>query len=268
MIHEAGPDEPEKAAGLLYTPAPRPASRGAHGTRQPFQVQSMRLFQQQPTTMMDFEKARYFMVEQQVRPWDVLDPRVLEVMSEIPREKFTPPEHQQLAYADTRIPLQDGGCMLNPNIEGRILQHLDLDEDDVVLEIGTGSGYLTACLAKLARHVDSVDINEDLCEAAEQRLAELGIDNVIITAGDASRGWHQKRYYDAIVICGSLPKIPEAYKKLLNLDGRLFVVTGNPPVMTAQLVRRTGKNAWLVEELFETCIDRLNGKLDKAEFCF
>ena len=217
---------------------------------------------------MDFEKARYNMVEQQVRPWDVLDPRVLEVLSEVPRELFTPDAYQSLAYADTRIPLAEGSVMLNPNIEGRILQHLNLDEDDVVLEIGTGSGYLTACLAKLARHVDSVDINEELCEAAEQRLQKLGVSNVNITAGDASKGWNQKRYYDAIVICGSLPAIPETYKQLLAQDGRLFVVTGEAPVMTANLVIRTGKNAWLVEELFETCIDRLNGKQDTETFCF
>ncbi len=217
---------------------------------------------------MDFEKARYFMVEQQVRPWDVLDPRVLEVLGEVPREKFTPPEYQGLAYADTRIPLADGGEMLNPNIEGRILQHLNLSDDDVVLEIGTGSGYLTACLAKLARHVDSVDISEQRCEEAEQRLQELGINNVAIREGDASRSWHQKRYYDAIVICGSLPQIPEFYKQLLRQGGRLFVVTGEPPVMTAHLVTRTDDNAWLVEDLFETCIDRLNGKADAEEFCF
>lgn len=217
---------------------------------------------------MDFEKARYFMVEQQVRPWDVLDPRVLEVLSEVPREKFTPEQYQELAYADTRIPLVDGGEMLNPNIEGRILQHLNLSDDDVVLEIGTGSGYLTACLAKLARHVDSVDISEQRCEQAEQRLQELGIHNVSITAGDASESWNQKRFYDAIVICGSLPQIPEAYKKLLSQNGRLFVVVGEPPVMTALRVTRTGKNAWQVEELFDTCIDRLNGKADAETFQF
>ena len=215
---------------------------------------------------MDFEKARYNMVEQQVRPWDVLDPRVLEVISAIPREKFTPSEYQNLAYTDTRIPLAGGVSMLNPNIEGRILQHLSLQHTDTVLEIGTGSGYLSACLSKLSGHVDSVDINADLCRAAETRLEELGIDNVSITKND---DWDQhKPHYDAIAVTGSLPGIPDGYKKLLNEGGRMFIVTGEAPVMTAMLVTRTGENSWAQEELFETCIDRLAGTQQSASRTF
>ena len=220
---------------------------------------------------MDFEKARHLMVEQQVRPWDVLDARVLETLSTIPREEFTPERYKNLAYVDTRIPLTEeagGCCMLNPNIEGRILQHLNIDADDVVLEIGTGTGYLTACLAHLARHVDSVEIDEDLCEQAEKNLAKLNIDNVTITAGDAAKGWEQKQFYDAIAISASMPAIPEAYKKLLKVGGRLFVVTGQAPAMTAHLVTRTDEKTWTDKELFETSIDSLCGAEKAPSFEF
>ena len=208
---------------------------------------------------MDFEKARFNMVEQQVRPWDVLNPRVLDVISEIPRENFTPDEYKNLAYVDTRIPLgsyEEHPCdMSNPNIEGRILQALDVQDNDLVLEIGTGSGYLTACLAKLGRHVDSVDINEDMTAMAEKNLQSLNIDNVNLSTGDASKGWEQKRNYDVIAITAAMESIPDSYKKLLKPGGRLFVVTGEPPAMTAQLVTRTGENSWTVEDLFETSIE-------------
>ncbi|MDH3343025.1 MAG: protein-L-isoaspartate O-methyltransferase [Gammaproteobacteria bacterium] len=220
---------------------------------------------------MDFEKARYNMVEQQVRPWDVLEPRVLDVLGSVPRENFMPDQYKNLAYVDTRIPLtaETGGCCtLNPNIEGRILQHLNVGEDDVVLEIGTGTGYLAACLASLARHVDSVDIDENLCEQAEKNLAKLNIDNVTITSGDAAKGWNQKQFYDAIAITGSMPAIPEAYKKMLKVGGRLFVVTGQAPAMTAHLVTRTDDKTWMVEELFETSIDSLCGAEKAPAFEF
>jgi protein-L-isoaspartate(D-aspartate) O-methyltransferase len=208
---------------------------------------------------MDFEKARFNMVEQQVRPWDVLNPRVLDVISEVPRENFAPDEYKTLAYVDTRIPLgsyEEHPCdMANPVIEGRILQALNIQDDDLALEIGTGSGYLTACMAKLGRHVDSVDINEDMTAMAEKNLQALGIDNVNLSTGDASKGWQQKRNYDVIAITAALDSIPDSYKKLLKPGGRLFVVTGKAPAMTAQLVTRTGENSWTVEDLFETSIE-------------
>lgn len=219
---------------------------------------------------MDFDKARFNMVQQQVRPWDVLDDRVLEVLGTTPREMFTPEPYRTLAYADTRIPLgqfENRECtMLNPNIEGRILQHISLTPDDVVLEIGTGSGYLTACMAKLARHVDSVDIDPAMTAMAEKNLAALGIENFTLRTGDAAQGWYLcKPTYDAIVITGSLPAVPECYKKQLKEGGRLFIVTGEAPVMTAHLVTRTGKNQWSMEDIFETCIDSLvHGEAAKA----
>lgn len=220
---------------------------------------------------MDFEKARFNMVEQQIRPWDVLDPRVLAVINTIPREQFTPENYKHLAYADIRIPLSDDDsdcCMLNPNIEGRILQHLDISEDDVVLEIGTGTGYLTACLASLARHVDSVEIDENLSALAEKNLAAQGIDNVTISTGDAAKGWQQKQFYDAIAITASMSDVPETYLKMLKPGGRLFVITGEPPVMTAHLVTRTDDNKWITENLFETCIGPLCGTKKPETFSF
>ncbi len=208
---------------------------------------------------MDFEKARFNMVEQQVRPWDVLDSRVLAVISEVPREQFAPDEYKNLAYVDTRIPLgnyEDQPCnMANPNLDGRILQELDIQDEDLILEIGTGSGYLTACLAKLGRHVDSVDINEDLTAMAEKNLQALGINNIKLSTGDASKTWEQKRNYDVIAITAAMKSIPESYKKLLKPGGRLFVVTGDAPAMTAYRVTRTDKDKWTTEELFETSIE-------------
>lgn len=210
---------------------------------------------------MDFEKARFNMVEQQVRPWDVLNPRVLAVISEIPRENFTPDAYKNLAYVDTRIPLgtfdDHACCMANPVIEGRILQELDVQDDDLILEIGTGSGYLTSCLAKLGRHVDTVDINEALTAMAEKNLQALNINNVNLSSGDASKTWSQKQYYDVIAISAALKTIPESYKKMLTVGGRLFVVTGDAPAMTAKLVTRTDKHSWTVKDLFETSIDTM-----------
>ena len=208
---------------------------------------------------MDFDKARFNMVEQQVRPWDVLDTRVLDVINEVPRENFAPDQYKNLAYADTRIPLgsfNDKPCtMANPIIDGRILQEMYIQEDDLILEIGTGSGYLTACLAKLGRHVDTVDINEELTEQAEKNLQALGINNVNLTTGDASETWEQKRNYDVIAITAAMKTIPDSYKKLLKPGGRLFIVTGEAPAMTAYRVTRTGEDKWTTEELFETSIE-------------
>ena len=208
---------------------------------------------------MDFEKARFNMVEQQVRPWDVLNPRVLAVISEIPREQFVPDEYKNLAYVDTRIPLgtyEDQPCtMANPTIDGRILQEMDIQDEDLILEIGTGSGYLTACLAKLGRHVDSVDINEDMTAMAEKNLQALNINNVNLVTGDASKTWEQKHNYDVIVISAAMKRIPQSYRKLLKNGGRMFVVTGKAPAMTAHRVTRIGKNEWTTEDLFETSIE-------------
>ena len=208
---------------------------------------------------MDFEKARLNMVEQQVRPWDVLNPRVLAVIGEIPREIFAPEQYKKLAYVDTLIPLgeyENHPCeMAKPIIDGRILQEMNIQENDLVLEIGTGSGYLTACMAKLGRHVDSVDINEKMTALAEKNLKQLDFNNINLRTGDASETWEQKRNYDVIVITAAMKNIPDSYKKLLKPDGRLFIITGDAPAMTAHRVTRIGDNEWLTEDLFETDIE-------------
>jgi len=226
-----------------------------------------------PMSEMDYNQARFNMVEQQVRPWDVLDPRVLNVISNIPREQFVPEESRQLAYADMRIPIGEyegrTSHMLNPVIEGRMMQSLAITEDDTVLQIGTGTGYITACLATLARHVDSVDINPEMIAPAENNLARFEITNVTLSTGDGSSRWEQKPFYDCIAIMGSLPEVPEFYKKALKEDGgRMFVVVGEAPVMKALLVTRIGKNEWTLDELFETCIDPLINAEKPAEFVF
>ena len=223
-------------------------------------------------TEMDYNQARFNMVEQQVRPWDVLDPRVLNVISNIPRELFVPEQFKQLAYADMRIPLgtYEGHTshMLNPVIEGRILQSLAMNEDDTVLQIGTGTGYITACLASLARHVDSVDINPEMTALAEKNLARFEIANVTLSTGDASEKWQQKQFYECIAIMGSLPSVPDFYKKTLKEGGRMFVITGDAPVMKALLITRIDKNEWTVEELFETCVDPMIHAEEPEKFVF
>jgi len=221
---------------------------------------------------MDYNQARFNMVEQQVRPWDVLDPRVLNVIGNIPREQFVPEDCKQLAYADAPIPIGEyegrTSHMLNPVVEGRLLQSLAITEDDTVLQIGTGTGYITACLATLARHIDSVDINPEMTALAEKNLARLEISNVTLSTGDGSSKWEQKQFYDCIAIMGSVPTIPEYYKKALKEGGRMFVVTGDAPVMKALQVTRVGKNEWTLDELFETCIDPLINAEKPAEFVF
>lgn len=205
---------------------------------------------------MNFERARYNMIEQQVRPWSVLDPRVLETLGQLPREHFVPSAYRRLAYSDTRIPLGHGQTMMPPVVEGRLLQALELHDDDQVLEIGTGSGYLTACLARLAHAVDTVDIHEDFTASAGARLAELGIDNVSLATGDAARGWDGGRQYDAIALTGAVPEVPDACKRALAPGGRLFAIIGDAdqPIMEAVQVVRVGTGEWSVESLFETWI--------------
>lgn len=205
---------------------------------------------------MDFERARFNMIEQQIRPWFVLDPDVLHVQGALPREHFVPPAYRGLAYSDTRIPLGHGQTMMPPVIEARLLQALELTRDDHVLEIGTGSGYVSACLARLARAVESVDIHDDFTASAREKLHALDIDNVELATGDAARGWDGGRQYDAIALTGAVPEVPEAYRRSLAPGGRLFAIVGDidQPIMEALQVTRVGTEEWSVESLFETWI--------------
>lgn len=212
--------------------------------------------------------ARFNMIEQQIRPWDVLDQQVLDLIAEVPRIDFVPEEYRGLAYADYAIPIGHGQTMMHPRVEGRLLQALALHPTDAVLEVGTGSGYLTALLAKAARHVYSVDIFPDFKELAEEKLALYGIHNVTLEVGDASRGWGRHGLYDAIAVCGSLPELPEGFLQSMNRGGRLFAVLGNPPVMQAVLVRRTGDAQWSREALFETDLTPLINAPVRPRFVF
>lgn len=208
---------------------------------------------------MNFERARYNMIEQQVRPWAVLDPAVIDIVGSMPRERFVPSAYRRLAYSDTRIPLEHDETMMAPVVEGRLLQGLEISPDDQVLEIGTGSGYITACLARLAHGVDSVDIHEDFTATARDRLRELGIDNVNLATGDAAHGWDGGRQYDAIALTGAVAEVPDAYRQALNIGGRLFAIVGaaDQPIMEAVTVTRVGDQEWSVESLFDTWIKPL-----------
>lgn len=222
------------------------------------------------TIPMNYEQARFNMVEQQIRPWEVLDQQVLQVILHTPREDYVPPAYRALAFADTNIPLAHGQVMMIPSVEGRLLQALALKKTDRVLEIGTGSGYVTACLAKLARQVESVDIIPEFTADAAAKLKAQGIGNVLLNSGDAAAGWKSGTQYDAIAVTGSVPVIPETYKKALTVNGRMFVIVGDTsmPVMSAHLVTRITENQWIQESLFETSIPPLLNAQKPRTFVF
>jgi protein-L-isoaspartate(D-aspartate) O-methyltransferase len=205
---------------------------------------------------MNFEQARFNMIEQQIRPWEVLDQRVLDVIAAVPREAFVPERYRNLAFADVRLPLGQGQVMMNPNVEGRLLQALQIRTADRILEIGTGSGYLTACLAHLGNNVVSVDIFEDFTGQAQQRLLNHGIRNVALQTGNAVGGWGEHPF-DVIVLTASVPGLAEHWQQQLALNGRLFAIIGEEPIMEARLITRTSAQEWHAESLFETEIPAL-----------
>lgn len=216
----------------------------------------------------DIERNRFFMVEQQIRTWEVLDPVVLDLLMRVHREDFVPPAHRALAFAEIEIPLGHGEVMLSPKVEARMVQELMIKNTDTVLEIGTGSGYMTALLASLARHVYSVDIVADFTRTAATRLSDAGLTNVTLETGDAARGWDKHGPYDVIILTGSVPVLPEAFQQSLNAGGRLIAVVGEAPVMRAQLVTRTQGSAFHTVTLFETCIPSLKNALQPQRFAF
>ncbi|HWS79240.1 MAG TPA: protein-L-isoaspartate O-methyltransferase [Thermomonas sp.] len=213
---------------------------------------------------IDYAKARENMVEQQVRPWDVLDARVLETIATLPREAFVPEALRALAYADTALPLGDGEFMMKPVLEGRALQALRPGADESVLEIGTGSGYLTACLARLAREVVSLERDADLAGAARARLAAQGAVNARIENADAL-AWDNTRQFDAICVNGAVDSVPARFLEWLKPGGRMFVVQGRSPAMDATLVQRDVNGA-RTESLFETDLPYLAGAAPQPEF--
>jgi protein-L-isoaspartate(D-aspartate) O-methyltransferase len=200
--------------------------------------------------------AREQMIEQQVRAWDVLDARVLETLRRVPREAFVPPQHRFLAFADVEIPLPCGQHMLRPSVLGRLLQALALTGTESILEVGTGSGFVTACLRAGGASVRSLEIFPELAELARRNISSLGLRDVDIVAQDATRLDPDARY-DAIAVTASLPIADDRFQRQLTVGGRLFVVVGEPPVMDARVVRRVTADAWGTESLFETVIDPL-----------
>jgi protein-L-isoaspartate(D-aspartate) O-methyltransferase len=200
------------------------------------------------------ETARFNMVQQQIRPWEVIDPRVLGLMDSMPRDAFVPEAYHGLAYADIEIPLPHGERMMFPRIEARLMQALDLQPDDQVLEVGTGSAYLTACLATLCHQVVSIDIHDDFTESAAAKLQQQGIHNVLLQTGDALATPLAEGPFDVIAVTGSVATSAQAeiFRLQLKVGGRLFVVVGTPPTMEAMLITRTGEQAFSEEAIFET----------------
>jgi protein-L-isoaspartate(D-aspartate) O-methyltransferase len=207
------------------------------------------------------------MIEQQVRAWDVLDERVLDVLRKVPRDRFTPEQQRFRAYADAEVPLPHGQRMLRPSVVGRLLQALELTGTEQVLEIGTGSGFVTACLRTAAARVRSIEIFPELAEMARRNLDSQGLRDVEVVTADALQIEAGTRY-NAIAVTGSLPIDDERFQRQLEIGGRLFVVVGEPPVMEARLIRRTGEGSWSSESLFETVIDPLVNARRLPEFRF
>ena len=218
--------------------------------------------------MMDLKQARFNMVEQQVRPWSVLDATVLQVMESIPRDKFVPEDLVSLAYADIEIPLAHNESMLFPRVEGRMLQELQIDIDDECLLVGTGSGYTTACIASMAKHVDSIDIYDDFLQQATKNLAEVNIANVTLENKDifSSEASFDKKY-DAIAVTGSIPEYLPIFEKLLKPSGRLFIIVGSKPVMHAYKIEKN-EDKFIRATLFEAVLEPLIGSKKVSGFLF
>jgi protein-L-isoaspartate(D-aspartate) O-methyltransferase len=203
---------------------------------------------------MNLEQARANMVEQQIRPWEVLDQDVLDLLYVVPREEFVPEKHRRLAFSDLEIPIGEGEGMWAPKVEARVLQELNVRKTDRVLEVGTGSGYLTALLSHRASHVYSVEVKPKLAAFGRSNLERHGAENITLEIGDAAHGWPSHAPYDVIVLTGSTPILPGVFVEQLAPGGRLFAVVGEPPVMTARIVSAAVPGAWRSTDLFETVI--------------
>jgi protein-L-isoaspartate(D-aspartate) O-methyltransferase len=217
---------------------------------------------------MDVDQARFNMIEQQIRPWEVLDPQVLALLSEVKREDFVPAAYKALAFSDVELPIGNEQTMLEPKIEARILQALAIRNTDIVLDIGSGSGYMAALLAAKAEYVYSVEIDPALAASAKEKLRQQGIANVSVEVGDGARGWAAHAPYDVIAISGSMPVLPDAICQQLKVGGRLVVIVGEAPVMEAKLVTRTDENAFNTINLFETVVAPLSNAVQREQFVF
>ncbi len=221
---------------------------------------------------MKLEQARHNMIEQQIRTWDVLDQTVLQTLVDVRREAFVPSAYQSLAFVDTEIPLPCGQNMLSPKLEARLLQEAALQDDELVVEIGAGSGYMAALLARHARHVVTVEIESELKALAERNLRAYGIDNVSVELGDGARGWPGHGAYsvpyDVMLLSGSVPVLPDAMLTQVRIGGRIIAVIGEAPVMSACLITRTAEDAWDTRKLFETNIPPLRNVERPSTFRF
>ena len=217
---------------------------------------------------MDIEQARFNMIEQQIRPWDVLDTHVLDIIQGTPREEFVADQHRELAFTDIEIPIGHDQVMMSPKVEARMLQALNILPTDNVLEIGTGSGFVTACLSKMAKHVTTCEYFEDLASTAQLRLEKLNIKNIHYLTGDVFKLGGSLRSYDVIAITGSMPENALPFSSMLNTNGRLFCIIGNKPAMSATLITSVTKEAQRSESLFETEIPPLLSTSSEQVFTF
>jgi protein-L-isoaspartate(D-aspartate) O-methyltransferase len=217
---------------------------------------------------INLEQARYNMIEQQVRTWEVLDPAVLDALREVPREDFVPGRYRRLAFSDLRIPLPHDQTMMKPVEEGRMLQSLQIEPGQRVLEIGTGSGFTAACLAHLGAEVVSVELHEDLADSARNKLERLQIEGVEIACADALGDFEPEAAFDALVITASVAEVPELFLGWVRDAGRLFAVRGHSPAMEAVCLTKISAEHWHAESLFETDLPRLVGAEDKPVFEF
>ena len=213
------------------------------------------------------EQARFNMIEQQIRPCEVLEGRILELLKHVRREYFVPADKKKLAFADMEIPLGYGAKMWSPKLEARVVQELHLTGNEAVLEVGTGSGYLTALLSVLAKQVASVEIVPELSAMAKQNLAACHRNNIILETGDASHGWGGGTY-DVIVLTGSTPVLPKEFQSSLNVGGRLFAIVGDAPLMEAKLITRVARDTFETVTIMETCVEPLQNAEQPKRFVF
>ena len=217
---------------------------------------------------MNFETARFNMIEQQIRPWNVLDNSVLDLLTEVHREDFVPEQYKNCALSDFEIPLGNGGLMLAPRVEARFLQALNIQPHEAVLEIGTGSGYMTALLAHQALRVFSVDTDQNMSQEAGRKLAAHDISNVTLEIGDGANGWESHAPYDVILLTGSTPALADSFEQSLNINGRLLAVVGDEPNMEVMLITRVSDSEFKREALFETVVPALQNAPQPARFSF
>jgi len=216
--------------------------------------------------VLNFEEARHNMVVQQIQPWNVKDDKVLDLIQILPREDFVPAKFKEHAFTDMYIPLGNGQEMLSPKREAYILQALQVQDKEKVLEIGTGTGYMTGLLASQARHVITVDIHEEFQHNAKETLKAHNITNVTFEVGDAHLGWDEHKPYDVIVVTGSLPLLPESFQRNLNVGGRLIAIVGDAPAMELIMITRVSDNEWSHKSLLETCVPALINAVEPERF--